>query len=222
MTPQHAGDANDEGKDCAAWRGYLRVIDGAPSRVERDCAERNWYAQVLMRRKRSSLAERAAIGTAGLVSAAVIGMLFGALGGAAGYTARYAEATSYLSDKPETCINCHIMNEQYNGWSSSSHASRATCNDCHVPHDSILSKYYVKSEHGYRHSKRFTLQNFHEPIRINDHSRGVVIDNCIRCHEAMTHEIRTAARGDQVGAAGVSGGVDCIHCHASVAHGATR
>ena len=175
-----------------------------------------------MNTRRIPLTESAAIGGAGLLSAAVLGALVGALGGAAGYTARYAEATSYLSDDPASCINCHIMNEQYDGWASSTHATLATCNDCHVPHDSIASKYYVKAEHGYRHSKRFTLQNFHEPIQINDHSRSVVIDNCVRCHDEMTHEIRFAARGDQLASAGVSGGLDCIQCHTSVAHGPTR
>ncbi len=144
------------------------------------------------------------------MAAAVIGALAGAFGGAVAYTAHFARATSYLSDDPKACVNCHIMNEQYDGWSSSSHHSRASCNDCHVPHSSIFAKYYVKAEHGYRHSKRFTLQNFHEPIRINQPSREVVIDNCIRCHAAMTRDMR------------MNGGVDCIHCHASVAHGPTR
>jgi cytochrome c nitrite reductase small subunit len=111
------------------------------------------------------------------------------------------------------------MNDQFNGWSSASHHARAVCNDCHVPHDSAASKYYVKAEHGYRHSKGFTFQNFHEPIQMTEGSREVVIDNCVRCHDTMTHEIRMAARGDELG---VSGGVDCIHCHASVAHGPTR
>ena len=161
-------------------------------------------------------------GRRGLAGAVVLGVLVGAFGGAAGYTARYAEATSYLSDDPAACINCHVMNEHHNGWASSTHATRATCNDCHVPHDSVFSKYAVKTEHGYRHSKRFTLQNFHEPIQITPHSREVVIENCVRCHEAMTHEIRIAARGNQPGASGVSGGLDCIHCHSSVAHGPTR
>ena len=144
------------------------------------------------------------------MAAAVIGALAGAFGGAVVYTAHFARATSYLSDDPKACVNCHIMNEQYDSWSSSSHHARASCNDCHVPHSSVFAKYYVKAEHGYRHSKRFTLQNFHEPIRINQPSREVVIDNCIRCHAAMTRDMR------------MYGGVDCIHCHASVAHGPTR
>jgi cytochrome c nitrite reductase small subunit len=175
-----------------------------------------------MHPRATSIAERIGLGTAGLAVVVVLGGLFGAFSGAAAYTAHYANATSYLSDDPRACINCHIMNDQYNSWSSGPHHARATCNDCHVPHDSIISKYYVKAEHGYRHSKGFTFQDFHEPIRITKGSRDVVIDNCVRCHEPMTHEIRTAAAGHTPGAAGVSGGLDCIHCHASVGHGAMR
>lgn len=172
-----------------------------------------------MSTRRLHAGQKAALGGGGLVGAAVLGALAGAFGGAAGYTARYAEATSYLSDDPKACINCHIMNDQYNGWASSPHAARATCNDCHVPHDSVISKYMVKAEHGYRHSKGFTFQDFHEPIRITESSRAVVVDNCVRCHEALTSEIRLTAGG--LGH-GPSGGLDCIHCHASVAHGPTR
>lgn len=156
------------------------------------------------------------------IAAAVFGALVGAFGGAVAYTVHFARATSYLSDDPRACVNCHVMNEQYDGWSSASHHARATCNDCHVPHDSIVAKYYVKAEHGYRHSKRFTFQNFHEPIRINPPSREVVIDNCIRCHDAMTREIRLASPGRASHGSGISGGVDCVRCHASVAHGPTQ
>jgi cytochrome c nitrite reductase small subunit len=150
----------------------------------------------------------------------VLGVLVGALVGAAAYTAHYANATAYLSDDPRACVNCHIMNDQYDGWAKASHHSRATCNDCHVPHDSVIHKYAVKAEHGYRHSKGFTFQDFHEPIRITESSRAVVIDNCVRCHDGLTHEIRFAAAGAK--SVGVSGGLDCLHCHASVGHGPTR
>jgi cytochrome c nitrite reductase small subunit len=114
------------------------------------------------------------------------------------------------------------MNDQFDAWSRSSHHARATCNDCHVPHDSLVAKYYVKAEHGYRHSKRFTFQNWHEPIRMTASSHEVVIENCIRCHEAMTREIRLGAPRHSSHAAGISGGLDCIRCHASVAHGNTQ
>lgn len=163
---------------------------------------------------------------ASVVSVVVLGALVGMFSGATGYTAHYANATSYLSDSPKACINCHIMNDQYNAWSSSPHHNRASCNDCHVPHDSVAHKYFVKAEHGYRHSKGFTFQDFHEPIQMKQASYDVVNDNCVRCHDAMTHDIRLAAPGnlpaEQGIKGGVTGGVDCIRCHASVAHGPTR
>ena len=145
-----------------------------------------------------------------VLAIAVLGALFGSFAGTVAYTMHYSRATSYLSDDPKACINCHVMNEQYDAWLKSSHHARATCNDCHVPHESVFAKYYVKAEHGYRHSKRFTFMNFHEPIRANEASREVVVANCVRCHDAMTREIRHG------------GDVDCLHCHESVAHGPTR
>jgi cytochrome c nitrite reductase small subunit len=151
---------------------------------------------------------------------AIGGALFGSLVSAVGYTVHYAEATSYLSDDPTACINCHIMNDQYNSWSKGAHHARATCNDCHVPHDSLISKYWVKGEHGYRHSKGFTFQDFHEPIQITPGSLEVVNDNCVRCHEDMSHSIRlTSAHG---GASYPGDELSCTHCHAAIAHGARR
>lgn len=164
----------------------------------------------------------ASFGATGLFGAAVLGGLFGAFAGAAVHTASYAEATSYLSDNPKSCTNCHIMNEQYNSWSSSPHHARATCNDCHVPHDSVFNKYYVKSENGYRHSKLFTLQNFHEPIQITPMGKRVVNENCVRCHDAMTTEIRLASGGVSGHENSKTGDIDCVRCHSAVAHGSTR
>ncbi len=154
--------------------------------------------------------------------AALLGALAGSFVVAVTYTAYDARATSYLSDDPAACVNCHIMNPEFDGWSKGAHHARATCNDCHVPHDSLIAKYWVKAEHGYRHSRGFTFQDFHEPIRITPGSRAVVVENCVRCHEAMTHEIRVAAFGHGGAEPDVSGGLDCIRCHASVAHGPVR
>ena len=139
--------------------------------------------------------------------------------GIAAFTFDYAEGTSYLSDDPRACINCHVMQEQYDGWRHGSHHSVATCNDCHVPHDSVVRKFAVKGEHGYRHSKGFTFDDFHEPIRITPGSREVVIENCRRCHDAVAGDTSVVAHeGDGEGVVGA----DCLHCHSRVGHGPTR
>lgn len=162
----------------------------------------------------------AAASAAGVIVSALAGVFIGV----ATYTFSYAEGLSYLSEDPKACVNCHVMQENYNGWQGGSHHARATCNDCHVPHGSVVAKYMTKAEHGWRHSKGFTLNDFHEPIRMQAKSRADVITNCVRCHDTMTHEIRFGSGGGTE--AEVKGwnsmGVDCIHCHASVAHGPTR
>jgi cytochrome c nitrite reductase small subunit len=138
------------------------------------------------------------------------GVFAGTFVGAGTYTLNYAQGTSYLSNDPKACVNCHIMREQYDGWQHASHHAAATCNDCHVPHD-FVGKYLAKMDHGYRHSKAFTLQNFHEPIQITPADLKIVEANCRRCHEELIEEI------DQVGHA--AGSTDCVHCHSSVGHG---
>jgi cytochrome c nitrite reductase small subunit len=141
----------------------------------------------------------------------ILAVILGAFAGAGIYTLDYAEGTSYLSSDPRACVNCHIMRDEFDAWQKGSHHAAATCNDCHVPHD-FFGKYYTKAEHGYRHSKGFTFQDFHEPIQIKESSQAVVAQNCLRCHEAFVRDI-TAAHADPVGAA------NCLGCHAHVGHG---
>ena len=106
-------------------------------------------------------------------------LLFAALGlvlGMGSYTFADARGLSYLSNDPKACVNCHVMNSNYDSWQKSSHHSVATCNDCHVPHD-FIPKYLAKAKHGWRHSYAFTSGEFHEPIqshpaRSRSHPRG--------------------------------------------------
>jgi cytochrome c nitrite reductase small subunit len=135
--------------------------------------------------------------------------LVGGIIGLGGYTFSYAEGLSYFSDNPETCINCHVMRDVYDGWNHGSHKAVATCNDCHAPHD-FVGKYWVKAVNGWNHSVAFTTNDFHEPIRINEMNRKVALDNCLYCHGdlvvAISHE-------------GSDSPTDCLACHAGVGHG---
>jgi cytochrome c nitrite reductase small subunit len=148
------------------------------------------------------------------VAALVLCALVGVLLGAGAFTAHYAEGASYLSDDPKACVNCHVMRDQYDGWRKASHHAVATCNDCHVPHETI-PKYLFKAEDGLWHSKGFTLQDFPEPIRIRPASLEVVQANCVHCHHDLVNDILGH------GSAG-SGPADCVHCHAAVGHGPQR
>jgi cytochrome c nitrite reductase small subunit len=146
----------------------------------------------------------------GWIVAAVAGLLIGL----AGYTFHYAEGGSYFSEDPKACVNCHVMQDQYDGWQKASHHAVATCNDCHIPHD-FVGKYSVKAENGIRHSKGFTFQDFHEPIRIKPRNSKVLQANCMHCHADVVHDIAT------LGSAGDESN-NCVRCHATVGHGPER
>ena len=73
-----------------------------------------------------------------------IPILLGVLFGSGVYTFFSAHGTSYLSNDPAVCTNCHVMRENYDGWLHGSHHAVATCNDCHLPHDNAVHKLYVK------------------------------------------------------------------------------
>ena len=114
----------------------------------------------------------------------------------------------------KACINCHVMNEEYDAWMKGAHHAQS-CNDCHVPVD-LIGKYATKIEHGWRHSKGFTLQDFHEPIRITQSSLDVVQANCVRCHDSLVSGISAAHVADGETEFG------CVHCHGGVGHGPMR
>jgi cytochrome c nitrite reductase small subunit len=152
--------------------------------------------------------------------ALALGLMVG--GGSAAFVT--GKGLSYASDDPQACINCHIMQSNYDGWMHGAHGRVATCNDCHVPHDSVVSKYAVKAEHGARHSYKFTFDDFHEPLAMNEPSRVVVVNNCVRCHEQLTDQMSQVEGAP--GARGVhgleAGAADCLHCHARVGHGGRK
>jgi cytochrome c nitrite reductase small subunit len=137
-------------------------------------------------------------------------ILIGVLVGAGIYTFQYAEGLSYLSNDPKACMNCHVMREHYDSWIRSSHRMAATCNDCHVPH-ALPEKYLVKFENGWNHSRKFTLQNFREPIRIRSSNLKALQHNCVECHQTIVQDIAAHADIEQNEAR-------CTVCHRSVGH----
>ena len=140
-------------------------------------------------------------------------VMTGVLLGVGGFTFLYAEGFSYMSDDPKVCVNCHIMQPQYDSWQKASHHAVAVCVDCHLPHD-FFGKYLAKADNGWHHSKGFTLQNFHEPIMIKEPNARILQDNCLACHGDLVHEL-------VVGVNGQAEEVHCVHCHVGVGHGET-
>lgn len=131
-----------------------------------------------------------------------------------------SEAQSYISDNPETCINCHVMYPQFASWSKSSHRETATCAECHVPQNNFFSKYYVKGTDGMRHAYVFTSRTEPQVISIKERGTGVVQNNCIRCHQdlvEMTRIVEVTGKNYRHGE-----GSRCWDCHRDVPHGTVR
>lgn len=141
----------------------------------------------------------------------LLAILIGSLVGLGGYTFKYAEGLSYFSENPSACINCHIMQAQYDSWQKASHHTVATCVDCHLPHN-FIGKYLAKAENGYHHSKGFTLQNFAEPIFIKQKAADILQQNCLHCHDDLLHELLYTGNPE-------AEAVQCVHCHRSTGHG---
>jgi cytochrome c nitrite reductase small subunit len=129
-----------------------------------------------------------------------------------------SNAGSYLSDNPKVCVNCHIMSPQYTTWSHSSHKSITNCNDCHVPHNNILNKYYFKAKDGLRHATIFTLRKEPQVIFIREAGIRVVQQNCLRCHEHAMDLIITKNHGTTINKLYTQERL-CWDCHRDVPHG---
>jgi len=139
-----------------------------------------------------------------LVSAGI-----GVAAGLGAYTFLYAKGSSYLTDDPAACRNCHVMDAQYDGWIKSSHRSVATCNDCHTPAGHV-AKYATKAMNGFNHSFAFTSGRFPEPIQITERNRRIADHACRKCHQEIVQAIDVTP---------VAGGeLDCLRCHADVGH----
>ncbi|MEN2982314.1 MAG: cytochrome c nitrite reductase small subunit [Thermus sp.] len=140
---------------------------------------------------------------------AVAGLAF--LLGMGGFAFYQGKGWSYLSDRPEACVNCHVMRDQYESWQHSSHRNWANCNDCHMPH-TFLGKWTTKALSGLRHSWAFTIGNFPEPILITARNKAIALGNCVACHRPVVEAMLLRP--------GVHGAEDanCTACHGNVGH----
>jgi cytochrome c nitrite reductase small subunit len=133
------------------------------------------------------------------------------------YSVYISNAPSYLGDKPETCVNCHIMAPQYSTWYHSSHREKTNCNDCHVPHNNIFNKYFFKAKDGLRHATMFTLRLEPQVIFIKDAGREVVHKNCIRCHTELLTDSKLIAYNQETHMFRMDH--KCWECHRETPHG---
>jgi len=134
----------------------------------------------------------------------IIGVLAGIILFAGG--SKGLEAT----DSAEFCSTCHIMDDAHDSFMESNHAT-LSCNDCHVPHDNIVSKLVYKGKSGLGHIYYNSLATDKIPdvLHATQSTQEVTNDNCLRCHEPIL---------DNVDHQDVKDG-SCISCHRDVPHG---
>jgi cytochrome c nitrite reductase small subunit len=107
------------------------------------------------------------------------------------------------------CANCHIMQEQYDGWIKASHRMVAICNDCHTP-PGFLAKYAAKASNGFWHSFAFTTGRFPERLRIGARNQAITEQAYRSCHRAIVEAIERPHReGAQL---------SCMRCNSEVGH----
>jgi cytochrome c nitrite reductase small subunit len=155
-----------------------------------------------------------------LLAGLAVSLTLGVLSGSSAYTFVSAHGASYLSNDPEVCVNCHVMRDQYDSWQRSPHHAVAACNDCHLPHDNVVHKFFIKASNGYHHSKAFTLGDYPDPIRIKAGNAQVLEANCIRCHGELTDEITAhGTLGVPTDPGRKADLYGCVRCHPEVGHG---
>lgn len=119
------------------------------------------------------------------------------------------QGLSYFSNNPRSCVNCHIMQDQYQSWVSSSHHDFTTCNSCHAPENPALALLY-KAENGFNHSLKFTTGVHSDPIQIRPHNKRVALKACMNCHAQIFEKPAHLELNDSSNS--------CLDCHDNVGH----
>ncbi|GAB48600.1 cytochrome c nitrite reductase small subunit [Mobilicoccus pelagius] len=150
-----------------------------------------------------------AVGMRGLVYS-TLALVLGTVLGLGVFTFGYAGGWAYFGNNPQTCVQCHAMNDQYSGWLKGSHKNVASCNDCHAPHGNYVAKYINKADNGFWHSLKFTTRDYPMKIQIRPHNKQITEHACVYCHKELTETIHvTRTPGEQI---------SCIRCHTDVGH----
>ncbi len=121
----------------------------------------------------------------------------------------YAKGYSYLTNDPQTCMNCHVMRDQFSSWNKASHHTIASCQDCHMS-GSLPNKIKIKISNGFWHSWAFTTVRFKEPIQIKLHNLKIVENSCLSCHDAL---LKASNMGEHQ-----NKNISCLQCHRDVGH----
>lgn len=142
-----------------------------------------------------------------VLTSVALAVLAGIVLGLGGVTFIYGKGYSYLFDDPKACTNCHVMRDNYDGWTVATHRT-VTCNECHVP-KSVLAKYFSEARNGWMHSYAFTFRDV-QVIRIKRGNQRILEANCEACHARLMGDVQPH---------GAQPAKFCFECHRGVGHG---
>ncbi|HOA87909.1 cytochrome c nitrite reductase small subunit [Propioniciclava tarda] len=143
-----------------------------------------------------------------LIGAGLVGVTVGIMG----FTFGYANGFAYFADDPATCKQCHSMNKQYDAWAKGSHKTVA-CQECHSPekHSQPVQWLLSEADNGFWHSLKFTTGAYPTNIKIRDHNKELVRENCLNCHGNLVSQIEQPSLHSNAQ-------IDCLRCHNEVGH----
>ena len=127
------------------------------------------------------------------------------------------------------CVSCHSMepferahNADVHG-GNNAHGVRATCAQCHLPHDSSLNYLYTKARTGLHD---LYVENLGDPENIDWEAKRarreeyVYDSGCITCHTNLEHATQATPKALIAHKPYFLGQTDdqCVTCHENVGH----
>lgn len=109
-----------------------------------------------------------------------------------------------LSESPDFCASCHVMEEQHTAWRHDGAHRGIRCVDCHLPNDNAARHYAWKAIDGMKDVIVFHSGRIPDPITLSSHGRKVVQENCNACHEETVSVMDTSR--------------SCWQCHQQTRH----
>lgn len=96
------------------------------------------------------------------------------------------------SESPDFCVQCHVMQSQFESWMHQGAHRRKRCVECHLPNENAGVHYVWKAIDGMKDVLYFYSGRVPEHIKLTSHGAEVLQANCIRCHagtvEFMDHD----------------------------------
>ncbi len=140
----------------------------------------------------------------------------------------FAQVVEDTSDA-KFCTKCHTMNPMADAYYGSVHGGKngsgfeAECNDCHLPHNNVLSYLYHKAKIGFHDVKVQFLGDL-ESIDWESkrkHAKDYVFDSgCLSCHVNLKDATMATPKGFMAHRDYFLKFTDkkCVQCHENVGH----